>query len=142
MGVFRGDKKKNIIIVGCGRFGSAIAAMLSERNRNVTVIDINQNAFRKLPSSYGGFTIEADGSDIDALTRVRASKADLIVASTGDDNLNIMVAQIAKQIFGVKQVVARLQDPSKQAAFNDLDIEAIYPALLCVREFERIINEN
>lgn len=139
MSFLKRQKKESIIIVGCGRFGSALATMLSEQNKSVAIIDIDERAFKKLSPSYGGFSIEGDGTDIDLLTSAGAKSADILVASTNDDDTNIMIAQIAKQVFGINRVITRIYDTTKQVAYNDMDIVSICPAILSVNEFERII---
>ena len=78
-------EKRSIIVVGCGRLGSTIASLLSERNLNVIVLDIDQSNFRKLAASYGGLTKEGDGTDIDMLERVGIKEAGVLVATTNDD---------------------------------------------------------
>ena len=93
MSIFKRQKKESIIIVGCGIFGSTLATMLSEQNKNVAIIDIDERTFRKLSPSYRGFSIEGDGTDIDLLTFTGAKNADILVASTKDDDTNIMIAQ-------------------------------------------------
>lgn len=137
---FHKMRQETIVIIGCGRLGSTLASMLSEQNKKVTIMDINQNSFRKLASSYGGFSIEGDGSDIDMLTYAGTDKADVLIACTDDDDTNIMIVQIAKMRFHIKNAIARLHDSSKQAAFCDMDIKSICPDLLSVNEFIRIMD--
>ena len=137
------EKSQNIIIVGCGRLGSSLATMMSEQNRNVTILDIDENSFRKLSSSYGGFTLEGDGADIDHLAYAGANLADVLIAATNDDDTNIMIAQIACQVFGIKTVLVRIYDTSKQVAYDDMNIISICPANLSIEEFKRHVpNES
>ncbi|MEN6317105.1 MAG: NAD-binding protein [Clostridiaceae bacterium] len=138
MNFFKKQKKENIIIIGCGKFGAALATILSEQNKNVAVIDIDEKAFSKLSPYYEGLSIEGDGTDIDLLTFAGAKNADILVASTNDDDINITIAQIAKQVFGINKVITRIYDTSKQIAYNDMDIVSICPVILSVNEFERI----
>lgn len=133
------QKNESIIIVGCGRFGSSLATILSEQNKNVSVIDIDESTFRKLSSSYGGFSIEGDGTDVDLLSLAGAKNADILIASTNNDDTNIMIALIAKQAFQIKNVIARIYDASKQAAYSNMDIMSICPAVLSINEFNKII---
>lgn len=139
MNLFKRQRKESIIIIGCGRFGSTLATMLSEQNKNVSIIDIDEKAFRKLSQSYAGFSIEGDGTDIDLLTYTGAKNADILVASTDDDDTNIMIAQIAKHVFGINRVITRVYDTTKQIVYNDMNIMSICPAILSVNEFERIV---
>jgi trk system potassium uptake protein TrkA len=138
----RKQKTDYVIIVGCGRLGSTLAAQMSDQDKNVSVIDINERAFRKLPLSYGGYTIEGDGADMDVLTSCNAKDAAVLIATTQNDDTNIMVAQIAKEIYKIKKVIVRLKDHTKLVTIGDMDIEAICPAMLSVKEFERIIAQD
>ncbi|MDR1892775.1 MAG: NAD-binding protein [Oscillospiraceae bacterium] len=131
-------KKDRIIIVGCGRLGSSIADMLSAIGHGVTVIDMKETEFRKLSGSYGGFTVEGDGTDIDVLKEANADRAGLFIAATDDDDTNIMAAEIAKVILKIPRVVVRVKDTSKRVAYSGLDIESIFPAELSRQEFLRI----
>lgn len=132
-------EKRSIIVVGCGRLGSTIASLLSERNLNVIVLDIDQSNFRKLAASYGGLTKEGDGTDIDMLERVGIKEAGVLVATTNDDDVNIMIAQIAKEIFHVDEVITRIYDASKDITCNRMGIHVISPTRLSVDEFRRVL---
>ena len=142
MSILKRHKNESIIIVGCGRFGSTLATMLSEQNKSIAIIDIDKSAFAKLSPSFGGFSIEGDGTDIDSLEFAGAKNTDILIATTHDDNTNIMVAQIAKEVFHIKRVITRIYDASKKTAFNDMDIECICTADLSVNEFERILSNK
>ena len=132
-------EKRSIIVVGCGRLGSTIASLLSERNLHVIVLDIDQSNFRKLAASYGGLTKEGDGTDIDMLERVGIKEAGVLVATTNDDDVNIMIAQIAKEIFHVDEVITRIYDASKDITCNRMGIHVISPTRLSVDEFRRVL---
>ncbi|MCC8022834.1 MAG: TrkA family potassium uptake protein [Clostridiales bacterium] len=142
MALFKREKKENIIIVGCGRLGSSLAAMLSDQNINVSIIDTAEQAFRKLSPSYGGFTFEGDGMDADLLDFAGARNASALIACTNDDDANILIAQTAKQTFSIPQVIVRIKDNSKQAAYDGMGIQSICPATLSIQEFQRILSER
>lgn len=132
------EKNMNII-VGCGRLGSGIATMLSAKGKDVLIIDESEYSFRKLGPEYSGYTIEADGTDIEVLKKADIEKANFLIAATDNDNVNIMVAQIAKKIFNIPLVVARLYDTEKEILVEDENIKAIYPSKLSMLEFEKMI---
>ena len=137
------NKKYNYVIVaGCSRFGANIATMLSLKGKDVVIIDINEKSFRKIPSSYSGYKIQADATDIEVLRESGIEKADMIVAATDYDNTNIMIAQIADQIFKVKNIVARLYDTEKEIIYNDFNIKIIKPIKLTIEEFENITSND
>jgi trk system potassium uptake protein len=119
-----------IVIVGCGRLGSYIANKLSLFGHNLVVIDINIAAFDALEAQFSGFQIEGDAVEFAILKQAKLEKADLVIATTERDNVNLMVAQIAKKIFKVPQVMARVFDPKSAQVYRDLGIEGICPITL------------
>ncbi|MBN2852834.1 MAG: TrkA family potassium uptake protein [Clostridia bacterium] len=132
-----------IIIVGCGRLGAYLANSLSERKENsVVVIDRKDTAFQRLKTSFSGFMVEADAIESEVLKNAKIQKADVLVATTNDDNTNIMIAQIAKSLFNVNHVIARLIDPSRERVYSELGIETISPTALSAIEIERLILEK
>lgn len=132
-------KDEYIIIVGCGRLGSHLASLLSEERKSVVVIDNNEQSFNRLSENFSGFTIEADAIEEETLLEAKIDKADVVVTTTNDDNTNVMIAQIAKTIYKVPKVIARLFDPSRQKIYEGLDIDTICPTILSAIEFKNII---
>ena len=116
-----------IIIVGCGRLGSYLANNLSGSGHSVVVIDKEETAFDSLSSAYSGFRITGDATEFDVLKQIKMDKADLVIATTQEDNLNLMIAQIAKNLFNVPKVMARVLDPNREKIYRDFDIETICP---------------
>src|SRR6266498_5546516 len=100
-----------IIILGCGRVGIYLARSLDKAGHKVTVIDRNSDSFTKLGADYGGQMVLGTGIDEDVLKKAGIERADAFVAVTNGDNTNAMAAQIAKHVFHVQHVVARLYDP-------------------------------
>lgn len=129
-----------VLIIGCGRLGASIANKLSNRNKNVTIVDINKDSFRKLSPSFGGLSMEGDATEIELLNEADIKKADVVIAVTDNDNVNILITQMAKSIFEVKEVIARLYDPEKECVYKECNIHAIFPALLSASEVERILD--
>ncbi len=116
-----------IAVVGCGRLGSNLAGRLSRAGYSVVVIDVNEDAFSGLSPEYGGFRVEGDATELDVLRQAKLDSADIVIATTLDDNINLMVAQLAKAEFGVRRVLARVFEPSREAIFKRLGVEAICP---------------
>lgn len=104
-----------VVILGCGRVGGYVAGELSAQGHSVVVVDKDPEAFKDLPAGYSGFTLIRNASEFDALEEAKIAQADLVVAATQDDNLNLMVASFARDLFGVKQVIARVVDPRTKA---------------------------
>ncbi len=134
------------VIVGCGRVGSNLARLLAERGDEVAVIDSREQAFDlaqqrlRLGDSNHVTMILGTGVDEDVLRKAGAESADAFIAVTNKDNTNIMAAQIARHIFGIKKVVCRIYDPQRQAVYEQLGLESICPtqagALQIKRFFE------
>ncbi len=114
-----------IIIVGCGRVGARVAAELDKRGEQVTVIDIRQPAFSRLPSSFGGETMRGNGTDEDVIRSAGAEQADLLMALTEGDNRNALAAQLGKHTFGIPRVIAKINDPLRGEAYRALGLETI-----------------
>lgn len=128
-------KKLTALIVGCGQFGAVLAQSLFDKGCSVTVIDRDEDAFRRLHDVYSGYTLLADGTSTAVLRQCGAERADILVASTEKDNVNILIAEIASTIFGIGKVYARLNDESKMELLDGLNIEPICPHRLCLAEF-------
>ncbi|HVP04608.1 MAG TPA: TrkA family potassium uptake protein [Dehalococcoidia bacterium] len=119
-----------VVIMGCGRVGSTLAAMLADDGHDVTVIDIRQEAFRRLPADFKGKRHVGNGIDQDVLARVGLAEADAFFAVTQGDNRNVMATQIAKHIFGVERALCRIYDPIREAMYHELGIETISPTIV------------
>ncbi len=113
--------------MGCGRVGSRLATIMDAEGHRLTVVDVNPNAFPRLPHSYQGATIVGDATDEDVLREAGADEADVFVAVTQGDNRNIMASQIARHLFQVDKVVCRIYDPIRQEIFRDLGLRTFSP---------------
>jgi trk system potassium uptake protein TrkA len=114
-----------VVIIGCGRVGSATAVALDTRGETVSVIDVNQQAFERLPLTFAGSTIRGSGTDEDVLRSAGAETADVVMALTEGDNRNVLAAQMAKHVFGVPRVIAKVNDPLRAGAYRTLGLETI-----------------
>lgn len=135
-------KDKYVVVIGCSNFGSHIATSLSEFGNDVVVVDIENKALETLPAEYAGFKILGDATDIGVLKEAKLEEADFLILSTDSDNKNIMIAQIAKEIFNVKKIVSRLYNLEKEVVYKGLDVEIIRPAELVINEFKRILKNE
>jgi trk system potassium uptake protein TrkA len=113
------------VIVGCGRVGSVLADSLDRAGHDVIIIDTSTSAFDRLPSSFGGAAVRGDGTDEDTLRRAGAVSADLFMAMTEGDNRNVMAAQLAVEALEARQVIAKINDPVRAAAYADLGINTL-----------------
>jgi trk system potassium uptake protein TrkA len=118
------------IIVGCGRLGSMLANRLSSLGSSVVVIDQDEGAFKNLSLEFSGFEIAGNATELAVLRRAKIEKADCLLATTQHDNVNLMVAQVARTFFGVPRVVARIFDPAREQVYRQFGIETICPTIL------------
>src|SRR5512143_3034452 len=107
----------NIIVVGCGRVGVELALSLQAENR-VTVIDADSRAFDRLGLHYAGRTVRGDALDREALLRAGIQTADALAAVTASDNVNLIVASVARKIYHIGRVVTRLYNPRRQSIYE------------------------
>lgn len=107
-----------VVIVGCGRVGAFLAGLLDDGGHEVTVIDLDRAAFTRLPAEFHGTTLLGNGTDMDVLRQAGIDKVDAFLTLTQGDNRNLMGAQVAKQIFGVKHVIAKVNDPIRANTYR------------------------
>jgi len=115
--------------MGCGRVGSTLAVDLEKAGHTVAVIDQNREAFRRLGADFSGRTIAGVGFDRDTLLEAGIEKADAFAAVSNGDNSNILAARVARENFGVKNVVARIYDPGRAEIYQRLGIPTVATVL-------------
>ena len=128
-----------VVIVGCGRVGADLALKLADEGHDVVVVDKNPEAFRLLGPAFNGLTVAGTGIDQDLLKRAETGKAEAFAAVTNDDNVNIMAAQVAREIFGVSRVVARTNDPAREEVFHEFGITTVCPTDLGVSALKSML---
>lgn len=112
-----------IVIVGCGRVGGFLAGILDQEGHHVTIVDLDRAWFAHLPERFNGTTLLGDGTDMDVLRQAGIEGADALLALTDGDNRNLMAAQIAKELFGVKKVIAKVNDPIRAQMYRARGID-------------------
>ena len=127
-----------VVIMGCGRVGARLAALLDSEGHTVTILDVDAYSFRRLPPDFNGTALLGNGIDEGALKRAGIEEADAFVVVTQGDNRNVMAAQIAKHIFNVPKVICRIYDPLRQELYSTLGLEAISPTTI----FAQILKEK
>ncbi len=119
-----------IIIVGCGRVGAELAKLLASESHNVVVIDHNSSSFSRLGDSFNGLTLVGNGFNLELLKQAGIEKADAFCSVTNGDNTNLICAQVAKKIFKVSKVFARVYDPRRAHIYNALGLDIISGTIL------------
>jgi trk system potassium uptake protein len=119
-----------IIIVGCGRVGSELAKLLSGEGHNVVVIDHSQASFDRLGNTFNGLTLVGNGFSLDLLRQAGIEKADAFCSVTNGDNTNLISAQVARKIFNVPKVIARIYDPRRANIYSALGLDILSGTIL------------
>ncbi len=116
---------QTVVILGCGRVGSTLARQMSNEGHAVTIIDLTSDSFRRLGTKFRGQRFVGSGLDQDLLRRAGLERAHVFLAVTQGDNTNIMAAQIAREVFQVGHVVARIYDPIRAQAYREMGITTL-----------------
>lgn len=115
----------HVVVVGCGRVGSQLASKLEVIGHTVSVIDMNHQAFRRLPRAFAGQRVVGSGFDHDHLLEAGIEDAGALAAVTSGDNTNVLAARIARESFDIERVVARIYDPRRAAIYQRFGIATV-----------------
>jgi trk system potassium uptake protein TrkA len=114
-----------VIIMGCGRVGEQLARLMSDEGHDVAVIDYSQEALARLGPDFKGRRVRGVGFDREVLLRAGIESADGFAATSSSDNVNAVAARIARTLFHVPRVVARLFDPERAEVYKRLGLATI-----------------
>jgi trk system potassium uptake protein TrkA len=131
-----------IIVVGCGRMGTGLSLNLSKKGHQITVIDSNPEAFEPLGKNFTGLKVVGIGFDKDVLTQAKIDQVDAVVCCTSSDEANALIARIARNIYHVPRVVARLYDSVKADIYRRLGIETISTTTWGIQRAAEILTYN
>ena len=130
-----------IIVAGCGKIGANLVKTLSNDGHDVVVIDPNEENFAQLENGTNCLTITGMPIDEDVLKSAGIERADALLAVTSDDNVNIMTAQIASQLYHVPHVVTRVYDPEKDEVLRHMGLTTVCPTMLTVAKISSLLGE-
>ena len=116
---------RRVIIVGCGRVGAMVAEALLEQGDDVTILDTNQEHFRRMRERPRLHMVTADGASVEALRSVDAGGAEVFIALAAADTTNALAAQTAHVLFRVPSVVCRINDPQRRDMYGRLGLRTI-----------------
>ena len=135
-------ENKRIVIMGCGRLGANLADYLYEQGHEVIVVDSDEDAFRKLSASYGGLTFISDATELETFDKLEIDEQTTMIVVTDSDNTNILISQVAREVYHVKTIICRLYDQQRECVYDEFHIDTICPTYLSVHRIEDILKER
>lgn len=122
----------NILIIGCGKVGASLASKLNDMGHDVSIVDKDETRFELLTKNFTGFMTCGVPIDQDVLRRAGIENCDALAAVSDDDNVNIMASEVAKEIFKVPIVIARIYDLKRKDVFSHFGLHTVCPTNLTV----------
>jgi len=130
------------IIVGCGRVGSELAMLLSNRGHDVTIIDHVGSSFSHLDPAWRGRTIEAEAMAEGVLQRAGIEEADALASVTNSDAVNAVVAHVARTVYGVRSVVSRNYDPRWRPLHEAMSLRMVSSTAWGAQRLEELLESR
>ena len=127
------------IIAGCMKIGATLALQLSQEDHDVVVIDSDPKNLEALGTGFNGVTITGMPIDEDVLRSAGIERADAMAAVTRDDNINLMAAEVAQQLFHVPKVITRLYSPEQEIVFRRMGMTTVCPTSLAVARIKEML---
>ena len=131
-----------ILVAGCGRLGAGLAKVLSSQGHDVVAICAEGENRGRLENGFDGLLVNGSPSDADVLREAGIEKADLLVAATANDNLNVMAIQIAKEIFKTPMVLARISDPEREKFYKGMGLSTVCPTTTGINQIINLIQKG
>ncbi|HET9094177.1 MAG TPA: TrkA family potassium uptake protein [Solirubrobacteraceae bacterium] len=135
-----------ILIVGCGRVGSAVAKRALDAGHDVSVMDIDPLSHERLDRDQtstwedagGRFTV-GTALEVDGLVAAGIEEADVFMAATSGDNTNLVISQVAQRRFRVPRVIVRVADPARAAWYAEQGLRTICPTQVAIEQAEQLL---
>ena len=131
----------NVLVIGCGRLGVRLAALLDERGHEVAVVDESAAMLAHLPEDFSGLAVTGMPMDMAVLKSAGIENCDAVAVVTPDDNLNITISQVAREFFHIDNVVARISDPSRESVFAAFGLHTVCPTKMAATSIYNAITE-
>jgi trk system potassium uptake protein len=129
-----------VIVVGCGRVGSAVALELDRTGWEVTAVDEDEGALQRLGEHWSGGFVVGHGMDTDVLREAGIEEADAVVVATDGDNTNLVIGQLAKKRFGIEMTVVRVLDPARAALYKELGLWTVSPTSTAIETLTEAVS--
>lgn len=130
---------KLVTIIGCGRVGAELATSVSRQGHIVTIVDSDERSFDRLGADYRGRTVRGEGFDHDALQRANIEKTDAFAAVTSSDSVNIISARVARDVYHVEHVVARVYNPNRTSLYEKLGLQTVASSSWGAQRIEQLL---
>jgi trk system potassium uptake protein TrkA len=132
-----------ILVLGCGQVGARVASALAKLGNEVVVVDNSPSSFDMLDEDFNGGTLAGDCLDEDVLKEAGIEKASIVIGTTNDDNMNLMLVQIAREKYKVPRVIAKVHDSTVARAYKEeMDVETVCPPVLVASEIINLISKD
>ncbi|HAX03082.1 MAG: hypothetical protein A2Y45_06580 [Tenericutes bacterium GWC2_34_14] len=129
-------KRTKSIVIGSGRLGASIAAMLSDQGKDVIIVDKEQASFRKLNETFSGYDVIGDATDMSVLeNEASIHEADEVIITTDSDNVNLFIAHLCYYMYHVPHIYVRFTDNDKGVLVEKTNIQTIFPFVLSIDDF-------
>ena len=129
----------NYIVIGCGRVGSELACRLYQNGHRVTVIDMTDESFTNLPHDFRGRTLEGEPLNQDLLRRAGIEQADGIALVTSSDSVNAVVAHVAREVFGITNIVVRNYEPQWRSMYEIFNLQVVSSSSWGAQRLEELL---
>lgn len=131
-------KRTKSIVIGSGRLGASIAAMLSDQGKDVIIVDKEQASFRKLNETFSGYDVIGDATDMSVLeNEASIHEADEVIITTDSDNVNLFIAHLCYYMYHVPNIYVRFTDNDKGVLVEKTNIQTIFPFVLSIDDFNQ-----
>jgi trk system potassium uptake protein len=131
-----------LVVIGCGRVGSAVALDLGEEGWEVTVVDEQEEALARLGPRWNGGFVVGHGMDADILKRAGVPDADAVVVATNGDNTNLVIAQVVQKRWDVPSVVVRVLDPARAEFYAARGLRTICPTQTAISALAEVVRKD
>ncbi|MCD6453643.1 MAG: TrkA family potassium uptake protein [Dehalococcoidales bacterium] len=112
-----------IIVIGGGRVGYYLTKALLDEGHEVLMVEKNATICQNICNELGDVCVRGDGCEVATLTEMGVSRADMLIAVTGDDEDNLVACQVAKHKFNVSRTIARIRNPKNESIFKELGVD-------------------
>jgi trk system potassium uptake protein TrkA len=131
-----------VVVIGCGRVGSAVARDLAEEGWDVTAVDEKEEALARLGARWSGGFVVGHGMDAEILRRAGVPEADAVVVATSGDNTNLVIGQVVQKRWDVPSVVVRVLDPARADFYAARGIRTICPTQTAISALTETVRRD